>query len=159
MPYLRGEKDKPKGCIFCHKQSCTDEAEHILCRNQHCYVTLNRYPYTSGHLMVVPFEHVNSLEDLSPAALTEIMSLVNLCLSALRQAYQPHGFNIGINLGEAAGAGIAEHIHVHVVPRWNADSNFMPIIGNTRIIPEILDESFSRLLPIFEKLIQEQETD
>ena len=149
MPYLRGEDDKPDGCVFCHKSKCSDEKEHILLRARSCYVTLNRYPYSNGHLMVIPYVHVASLEDLDESTLSEMMQAVNLSLSALRAAYHPQGFNIGVNLGEAAGAGIAEHVHMHVVPRWNADTNFMPVVSDTRVIPETLADAYARLKPMF----------
>jgi ATP adenylyltransferase len=152
MPYLRGEDEKPQGCIFCHKISCSDHAEHILHRGEFCYVTLNRYPYSNGHLMVIPYRHAPSLEDLPAATLTELMLAVNLSLAALREAYDPHGFNLGVNLGKAAGAGIAEHVHMHIVPRWTADTNFMPVVGETRVIPELLEGAYTRLRPIFDKL-------
>ncbi len=152
MPYLRGEDKRSEGCIFCHKLGCSDDEEHILYRGQSCYVTLNRYPYSNGHLMVIPYVHVSSLEDLDKPTLNEMMQVVNLSLAALREAYAPHGFNVGVNLGKAAGAGIAEHIHMHVVPRWTADTNFMPVVSNTRVIPELLDNSYARLKPIFSKL-------
>ena len=145
MPYLRGEDKRPDGCIFCHKLCCSDEKEHILYRGEWCYVTLNRYPYSNGHLMVIPNVHVSSLEDLDERTLSEMMQVVNLSLAALREAYAPHGFNVGVNLGKAAGAGIAEHVHMHVVPRWTADTNFMPVVGSTRVIPELLDDAYARL--------------
>jgi ATP adenylyltransferase len=156
MPYLRGEEEKPDGCVFCHKRSCSDPEAHILIRGEYCYVTLNRYPYSNGHLMVIPYAHVCSLEALETPALTEMMLMVNLSLAALREAYAPHGFNLGMNLGKAAGAGIAEHVHMHIVPRWTADTNFMPVVGETRVIPELLDEAFARLKPIFARLIETQ---
>jgi ATP adenylyltransferase len=152
MPYLRGEDEKPNGCIFCHKTACSDAKEHILLRGEFCYVTLNRYPYSNGHLMVIPYVHVPSIENLDGPTLQEMMQVVNLSLAALREAYDPHGFNVGVNLGKAAGAGIAEHVHMHVVPRWTADTNFMPVVGKTRVIPELLDESYARLKPIFVRL-------
>lgn len=151
MPYLRGENEKPNGCVFCHKSKCSDEKEHILFRARSCYVTLNRFPYSNGHLMVIPYIHVASLEDLDESTLSEMMQAVNLSLTALRAAYDPHGFNIGVNLGKAAGAGIAEHVHMHIVPRWTADTNFMPVVSETRVIPEMLEEAYARLKPIFEK--------
>lgn len=152
MPYLRGEDEKPDGCIFCHKVSSSDDQEHILHRGEFCYIALNRYPYSNGHLMVIPYLHVPSLEDLDTATLGEMMQLVNHSLAALREAYAPHGFNVGVNLGKAAGAGIADHVHMHVVPRWMADTNFMPVVGETRVIPELLDESYAQLKPIFVRL-------
>ena len=136
-------------CIFCVKATAPDAREHILYRGESSYVTLNRYPYNNGHLMVIPYAHAASLELLDPPTLTELMLLVNRGLAVLRQAYHPDGFNIGVNVGQAAGAGIAEHVHIHVVPRWNADTNFMPIVGDTRIIPETLDQTYARLKPLF----------
>jgi ATP adenylyltransferase len=149
MPYLRGEQEQPDGCIFCHKFNCSDDEEHILYRGRSCYVTLNRYPYSNGHLMVIPYIHVCSLEDLDEPALSEMMQVVNMSLAVLREAYAPQGFNVGVNLGRAAGAGIADHVHMHIVPRWVADTNFMPVVGNTRVIPELLDDAYLRLKPIF----------
>jgi ATP adenylyltransferase len=149
MPYLRGEDKRPDECVFCLKVKSSDDDEHILYRAKSCYVTLNRYPYSNGHLMVIPYVHVPSLEDLDQPTLSEMMQVVNLSLAALREVYAPHGFNIGVNLGKAAGAGIAEHIHMHIVPRWTADTNFMPVVGETRVIPELLDDAYARLKPIF----------
>jgi ATP adenylyltransferase len=149
MPYLRGEDKRPDKCIFCQKLSCSDEEEHILYRGETCYVTLNRYPYSNGHLMVIPYLHVPSLEDLDGPTLTEMMQVVNRGLAALREAYDPHGFNVGVNLGRAAGAGIADHVHMHIVPRWFADTNFMPVVGRTRVIPEMLEDAYKRLKPVF----------
>lgn len=153
MPYLRGECKKLDGCVFCHKPSCADDDEYILHRGEFCYVTLNRYPYSSGHLMIIPYAHVSSLEDLDAPTLTEMMLSVNMSLAALREAYAPHGFNLGVNLGKAAGAGIAEHVHMHIVPRWTADTNFMPMLAGTRVIPEMLEDAYARLEPIFAALI------
>ena len=140
------------GCVFCAKITAPDMVEHVLRRGQSAYITLNRYPYNNGHLMVIPYAHTASLEDLDAATLTELMVLTNCGLAVLRKAYCPDGFNIGINLGQAAGAGIAEHVHIHVVPRWNADTNFMPIVGETRVIPETLDQTYRRLRPLFEDI-------
>jgi ATP adenylyltransferase len=151
MPYLRGEDDKLDGCIFCQKVDATDDQEHILFRGEHCYATLNRYPYSNGHLMVIPYAHVASLENLDQSTLNEMMQVVNLSLAALREAYDPHGFNVGVNLGKAAGAGIADHVHMHIVPRWMADTNFMPVVGKTRVIPELLNETYACLKPIFSR--------
>jgi len=133
-------------CVFCDKLgSGNDEGEHVLLRSQAAYITLNRYPYTNGHLLVVPYAHVPSLENLPAETLTEMMLLVNRRLAALRLAMQPQGFNIGINLGKAAGAGIEPHLHIHIVPRWNGDTSFMSTIGETRTIPESLDQTYRRL--------------
>ena len=152
MPYLRGEVEKPEGCLFCVKPRESDAEAHILYRGHLCYVILNRFPYNNGHLMVVPYVHVPSLEDLSVDTLAELMALTQLSLRVLRTAYAPHGFNVGVNIGNAAGAGVAEHVHLHVVPRWSGDSNYMTIVGKTRIIPEWLDQTYKRLRPLFQEL-------
>jgi ATP adenylyltransferase len=152
MTYLAGA-DHPSavsGCIFCNKLDSPDETELVVCRGKLAYVTLNKFPYTNGHLLVVPATHVASLEDLDTNTLTELMLLVNRSLAVLRAAYGPDGFNLGANLGRAAGAGIAEHVHLHLVPRWNADTNFMPIVAETRVLPETLDQTYARLRPLFD---------
>jgi len=142
MAYIKGERAPVDSCIFCHKITADDAAEHIVYRSQFVYVTLNRYPYNNGHLMVVPYAHVASQEALSADALTDLMLTVNRALAALRAAYTPQAFNLGANLGAAAGAGIAEHYHFHVVPRWAGDSSFMTAVGDTRVIPAGLDETW-----------------
>lgn len=154
MPYLKGPK--PEGCIFCQKvQAADDRAAHVLTRSRHGFVTLNLYPYNNGHLLVVPYAHVPSLEDLPSETLTDLMTLVNRSLTILRAALQPHGFNLGINIGEVAGAGVSDHVHIHVVPRWQADTNFMSIIAATRIIPEWIDDTYERLVEAQTKLMAE----
>ena len=138
--------DKSSGCVFCDKISAGDDvSEHVLLRGEAAYVTLNRYPYNNGHLLVVPYAHVPSLEDLPPVALQEMMVLANRGMAALRASMRPDGFNLGANLGKMAGAGIEQHVHLHVVPRWSADTNFMTAISETRTIPETLDETYVRL--------------
>ena len=152
MRYLQGE-DRPSGegqsdCPFCVQPSenhgC-DVDNLIVRRAEHSFIMLNRYPYNNGHLMVVPYLHTPSLENLEVAALTEIMLLVNQSLGVLRTIYHPHGFNLGINIGEASGAGIADHVHLHVVPRWAGDTNYLTVVGQTRVIPEDLVETCRRL--------------
>jgi ATP adenylyltransferase len=144
MEYITGPKTD--GCVFCAKLTPGNETEeHMLLRGRFAYVTLNRYPYNNGHLLVVPYAHVPSLEDLPVEALAEMMLLVNQGLAALRLAMKPDGFNIGVNLGKAAGAGIECHVHIHVVPRWSGDTSFMSAIGETRTIPETLDQTHQRL--------------
>jgi len=154
MAYLTGADQPPLGCgcVFCAKLTAPDDQEHVLARGQFACVTLNKYPYNNGHLMVLPYAHVASLEDLDPPTLTELMLLTNRGLAVLRAAYKPNGFNIGVNLGKAAGAGIADHVHIHIVPRWNGDTNFMPIVGETRVIPETLDQTYARLRPLFDQI-------
>jgi len=150
MEYIVSKKDE--GCIFCDKIADNDdEANYILHRGETCYVMLNLYPYNNGHLMVSPYRHVPSPEQLVEEELTEMMLMVNLSLRALRRAMRPDGFNIGVNIGKAAGAGIEEHVHIHIVPRWEADTNFMPILSQTRIIPELLDETYRKLKAAWEK--------
>jgi ATP adenylyltransferase len=135
------------GCIF-----CTPDDGLTLVRGRLAYVILNLYPYNSGHLMVVPHRHVGSLTDLTDVELTETIGLVRDAERVLTEVYQPHGINVGINLGRPAGAGVVDHIHVHLVPRWTGDTNFMSVVGNVRVLPEELPESARRLQPAFERL-------
>lgn len=133
-------------CIFCSAFGSTDDrATLTLWREERSFALLNRYPYTSGHAMVAPVAHVADLDALDPATLTELMSGARRLVEILRQLYQPHGFNIGFNLGEAAGAGIEEHLHLHVVPRWRGDTSFMTVTGGVRVIPEELETTFGRV--------------
>jgi ATP adenylyltransferase len=152
MPYLRGEEPLPEGCLFCAKPQEQDPEAHILHRGRLCYVILNRFPYNNGHLMVVPYTHVATLEDLDAEILAELMALTQLSLKILRTVYDPEGFNIGLNIGEAAGAGVTDHVHLHIVPRWRGDTNYMSIVGQTRVIPEWLDQTYERLRPLFEQM-------
>ncbi len=145
MKYMQ-QHEQPTGCVFCMAAQRADSSENLVVkRGLHAFAILNRYPYTSGHLMVVPFPHVSTIEDLDSAARAEIMELVNQSLGVLRAVYHPEAFNVGANIGAAAGAGIASHVHVHVVPRWGGDTNFMTTIGNARIIPEDLEETHRRM--------------
>jgi ATP adenylyltransferase len=156
MPYLQARLPKEEGCIFCRKADAQDdEQEHVLTRGARCYVTLNLYPYNNGHLMVIPNRHVSALEALDEETLAEMMALTRQAILVLREAYQPHGFNIGINQGEAAGAGIAAHLHQHVVPRWQGDTNYMTVIARTRTIPEWIDQTYDRLHTIWAGLHDE----
>ena len=152
MPYLRGEEHLPEDCLFCIKPQSEDAEAHIVYRDRLCYVTLNRFPYTNGHLMIVPYGHTATLEDLDAETLVEMMALTQLSLRVLREAYDPQGFNVGLNIGAAAGTGIAGHIHLHVVPRWGGDTNYMTTLGQTRVIPEWLDQTYERLRPLFERM-------
>ena len=137
---------KPEGCILCEKpaQDC-DPENYILYRGKHNFVMLNAFPYNPGHLMVSPYRHLASPELLSADELHEHGEIVSRCLAALRAVLNPAGFNIGMNLGRVAGAGIDEHIHSHIVPRWSGDTNFMPVVGSTRVIPEALAETYDKL--------------
>jgi len=140
--------DRTTGCIFCLKE----EKALIVHEGLTSYVILNLYPYNNGHLMVVPYRHVGSLAALTPEELQEIGVLTQRCEAAIAEAYDAHGMNIGINLGKPAGAGVLDHLHVHVVPRWNGDTNFITVIGEMRVLPEELGASAARLRPIFERL-------
>ena len=144
MAYLRNEDASadPGGCIFCDLPAQNDDAKTLIVhRGRLAYVILNRYPYNNGHMLVVPYQHVPSLENLDPAGLAEMMQLVNETLAALRGMYGAESFNVGANIGAAAGAGIAGHVHMHVVPRWPGDTNFMTTLAATRVIPEDLQET------------------
>jgi ATP adenylyltransferase len=138
--------EKQPGCIFCNLiAENADQKNGILFRGALNYIILNLFPYTSGHLMVVPYQHSASLVDVDQATSTEMMELSKKVLCALESEYRPHGFNAGFNFGQSAGAGVAEHIHMHVVPRWSGDANFMTVIGETRILPEELGNTYQRL--------------
>lgn len=133
-------------CIFCSLQQVEESpASLVVARGTHAFVVLNRFPYTSGHLLVVANAHQPTLEDLTPPERAEMMELATRCMTVLRRIYHPQGFNLGANIGEIAGAGIAAHVHLHVVPRWSGDTNFMSAVGETRVLPEALEESWQRL--------------
>lgn len=150
MTYIQNHKDK-QGCVFCKAQDMPDGPENlILFRGEKTYVILNRFPYTSGHLMVVPYTHTPSLQGLDTGARAEMMELATRIMSMLSKEYNAQGFNIGINIGEAAGAGITEHVHLHVVPRWSGDTNFMSALGETRVLPETLQDTYNRLAETWE---------
>ncbi len=125
--------------------SSEDEANHVIVREKTCYAVLNTYPYNGGHLLVVPYKQTADLNDLTEAELTGLMLLTRRCMNALSQAMKPDGFNVGLNLGKVAGAGVAEHLHIHIVPRWNGDTNFMPVIAQTSVVPQALAELAARL--------------
>lgn len=141
------EERQPPACVFCALQATEgdDESKFILHRARFNFVVLNIYPYISGHLLIVPFAHVGELDDAPKETTDELMDLTKRSQTLLREVYSPHGFNIGMNLGRAAGAGIASHIHLHIMPRWTGDSNFMSTIGETRVIPEDLKTTYSKL--------------
>jgi ATP adenylyltransferase len=144
LEYLAGAKTE--GCVFCSAARSTEDRENlVLLRGERAFLILNRYPYNNGHFMVVPYSHVPSLESLDTSTLTEIMLLLNRGIVALRDSMAPEGFNIGANLGQAAGAGIQEHVHIHVVPRWLGDTNFMPVVGDLRVVPETWLQTYDRL--------------
>ena len=148
LEYIKGPK--PGECIFCTKPRLGDDAvAHVVARGEHAFVMLNAYPYNNGHVMVSPFEHVPSIEDLADEVLLDVMHLAQRSLAVIREVYRPEGFNLGVNQGKVAGAGVDDHVHLHVVPRWGADTNFMPVIGDTRVLPESLDDSWRALSAAF----------
>jgi len=145
MKYIT-KATRESGCIFCNALAKADSPENlIVARGQYAFIILNKYPYTSGHLMVAPFVHQPTLEALDPLIRAEMMELTSQCMAALRQAYNPQGFNFGANIGEAAGAGVPGHVHLHIVPRWNGDTNFMSTVGEVRVLPEDLPETYQRV--------------
>lgn len=143
--------DKPEGCIFCvGDMTDMDRERLILFRSSASLVMLNRYPYTNGHLMIAPYRHTSDLDMLSDAEMLDLFKTVRLCRTILQQTASPQGFNIGVNLGRAAGAGVDEHVHIHIVPRWNGDTNYMSVIADIRVMPENLLITYDRLLPAFQ---------
>jgi ATP adenylyltransferase len=153
IEYIRLAKSgQEEGCILCDKPSETaDAANLVLHRGSHNFVIMNRYPYSSGHLMVAPYRHTDLLESLSGEELLEHFQLVQKCISIIRRLWSPAGFNMGMNMGRIAGAGIDQHIHTHVVPRWAGDTNFMPVIASTGVISSALDENYAELVEEFKK--------
>jgi ATP adenylyltransferase len=152
MEYIE-EENKDDECVFCSAPRQSDFREHLIVyRGERTYLILNRYPYTSGHLMVVPYEHKPSLELLDSQTRADIMELAAKAIQVLRKTYQPQGFNVGINIGAAAGAGIVEHVHLHIVPRWVGDTNFMSSLAHTRVLPETLEDTYQRILSGWLKL-------
>lgn len=149
MEYIENNT-KNDDCVFCSAQAQADAPENlIVCRGQHAYVILNRYPYTSGHLMVIPFLHKPNFEELNSEIRAEMMEFTTRCMTVLRSIYNPQGFNVGVNIGEAAGAGVKEHVHIHVVPRWMGDTNFMSTVGEARVLPEVLEDTYRRVREAF----------
>ena len=140
-------KEKPEGCIFCDKpQAGDDRAMHIVHRGESAYVMLNTYPYNNGHTLISPYAHVAALEDLPPSTLHEMTDLAQLCIRAMKSSFNTGGFNVGFNLGSVGGAGIQDHLHMHIVPRWQGDTNFMPVVADVRVIPQSLDDTYDQLL-------------
>jgi ATP adenylyltransferase len=152
MEYIENST-KVDGCVFCLAQELEESAQNLVAyRGKHAYVILNRYPYTSGHLMVVPFDHKPNLEELDAQTRAEMMELSSRCMTVLRKIYHPEAFNMGANIGEAAGAGVKHHVHIHIVPRWAGDTNFMSTVGNTRVLPEALERTYERVRHAFLEL-------
>jgi len=137
---------KPEGCIFCDKpKESRDMDNYILYRGRHHFIILNAFPYNNGHMMVVPYRHTATLSGWGPEEQQEMMQLADLCVQLLRETMHPDGFNLGINMGLVGGAGIADHIHLHIVPRWNGDTNFMPVLSDNRVISEALQATYGKL--------------
>ena len=144
IEYIQGEK--PKGCVLCENPKGEENLDNlVLYRGNANFVIMNKYPYNPGHLMVAPFRHIATPEEFTDAELDEHYRLVRRCLAVLREAFNPHGFNLGMNLGKVAGAGIAEHCHTHIVPRWEGDTNFMPVFADTRVLSESMEAVYKRL--------------
>jgi len=153
MAYIQAAKEQGEdgGCIFCDLPAEGDDVRTmILARGELAFVIVNSFPYNPGHLMVAPFRHVGAFTSLEAAELADVDALVARSIRALEQEMEPHGYNLGMNLGRVAGAGIPDHVHWHLVPRWNGDTNFMPVVGETRVLPELLEETYARLRPRFE---------
>ncbi len=152
MEYIKGEK--PERCVLCvENDSCKDL---VLKRGEHAFVMMNLYPYTAGHVMVIPLRHVGRLEDLSPEEKKEMFDFVTFSVKVMKKVITPDGFNIGMNLGAVAGAGVEDHVHVHIVPRWNGDTNFMSVIGDVRVIPEDVAKTWQKLVSHFMKVDEEE---
>ena len=144
MEYI--QMKKAKGCFLCETPGQdNDAANHILYRGEKNFIIMNTYPYNPGHLMIVPYRHIASLEELTEEELHEHIDIVSRSIKVLRQAFSPGGFNLGINIGKVAGAGIEDHVHTHIVPRWQGDTNFMPVISDVRVVPEALAETYKKL--------------
>lgn len=148
--YIKGTHEQEEGCPLCNAYKANDDQRKlVLAHGKDCFVMMNLYPYNPGHLMVVPYAHTADLAHLDGAAATELMALGQRCVDVLQRALQPHGFNLGMNLGRVSGAGIDDHLHLHVVPRWNGDTNFMPLIGGVKLIPEAIDDTYAELKGYF----------
>ena len=147
MEYIQAATEESEGCVFCTIPR--EEHDRLLARGELGYIVLNKFPYNPGHVLIVPFRHVGELEDLTADESLELQSLLRRSVQAIREEAGPHGFNIGMNLGSVAGAGIPGHLHWHVVPRWGGDTNFMSVVGETRVLPELLAETARRLAPRF----------
>jgi ATP adenylyltransferase len=153
MTYISALEKPGKGCVFCTKPKRSDDRRNlILWRGKKCFVVMNLYPYNNGHLMVVPYRHTSDIAGLDPKTITEMWGAVARSTAILKKAFKAEGFNVGLNLGRVAGAGIDQHVHLHIVPRWNGDTNFMAILGNTKVISQGMIEAYDELLPHFKKL-------
>jgi len=153
LEYIKNTQDNDQGCIFCQKPQQADDKENLIVyRSDQSFVIMNKFPYNNGHLMVVPYIHEADLTKFNDDVLLDIQHLLQLSLLALNETMNPHGINIGVNLGRSAGAGIVDHLHYHIVPRWNGDTNYMPVLAGTKVISEALEESWQKLHTSFKKL-------
>ena len=148
-------RSDPAECVFCTALAGEDGPSLVVARAETCFVILNLYPYNNGHIMVVPNRHIGSLAEAVPNELADLMTMTRRAEIALTEAYRPHGMNLGINLGRPAGAGVPGHLHMHLVPRWDGDTNFMTVVGSTRVVPEEPPQTLQRLTPIFDRLASE----
>jgi ATP adenylyltransferase len=153
MQYVSSATGDDEVCIFCAALDSDDDVgSHVLYRGDRAFVLLNAFPYNTGHLMIAPRRHVPDLDELDETERAALMELTSASTSFIREGMSPHGFNVGMNLGRVAGAGIPGHLHVHVVPRWGGDTNFMPVVGNTRVLPEMIADTDAKLRPLFARL-------
>lgn len=153
MDYIRNNPQNCDGCFLCEALAQNDDKKaYILYREKHAFVIMNLYPYNPGHLLIAPHTHQGEIDQLAPEELSALMKTTQASVTVLKQAMKPAGFNIGINIGKAAGAGLAGHLHIHIVPRWNNDTNFTAVLDNTRVMPELLDGTYARLKPLFERI-------
>jgi ATP adenylyltransferase len=144
--------DTASACFLCTAPAANQDAEtFLLYRAQRTFVILNLYPYNTGHMLVAPYDHIGDLAKLDGPIAAEMMHTVQRCVDALQRVYRPDGCNVGMNLGKAAGAGVPDHLHIHIVPRWNGDTNFMPVLATTKVLPESLDQTYARLRPVFDE--------
>ena len=151
LAYVKdASKDNEEECIFCAKPAQDDDESNLIVhRGERCFVILNLFPYTNGHLMVAPYDHVSALQELDAETIAELMALAQRGMNALETGYSPHGYNVGFNQGRVAGAGVEHHIHMHVVPRWGGDTNFMPVLGDTRVMNQTLADSYATIREAF----------
>ena len=158
MSYIAPQTPQSQECIFCAKAAEQRDGEnYILYRGERCFMLLNLYPYNNGHLMIAPYQHVGSIELLDAETLAEMMAQAQLALRALRKAMNPDGFNMGINQGKVAGAGFADHVHLHIVPRWNGDTNFMPVLADVKVMPDFLENTYRQLKQAIEDVRKEEQ--
>jgi ATP adenylyltransferase len=154
MKYIQNSKgSEEEGCVFCNAFAKEDNIHNlVIARGERAFVILNKFPYTSGHIMVAPYAHRPDLDELDPPTRAEMMELVTQCITALKAVYRPQAFNVGANIGAAAGAGVPGHVHIHIVPRWNGDTNFMSTVAETRVLPETIEETYQRIKEIWDQL-------